>query len=281
MERLSETIVMLTELQITLFCLIFGACIGSFLNVLIWRLPRDAKADGRSICPHCKQVLGPTELIPLVSFFMQRGRCRRCGASISWRYPLIEGITAVLFAYAAWHLTSVDLLGYITLLRTFFIIAVCVTVFVIDLEHYLILDKIVFPAAGVILASNILVDVMQHASPLHWPSMTLAGLVAAVLAALPFWALWYFSKGKWMGFGDVKLVGLMGLMLGGLGIIVGLFAAFMIGAVVSVGLVLFGKKELSSKVPFGTFLTIGTIIALFWALPLADWYVQFLGVSNI
>ncbi len=246
---------------------VFGTCIGSFLNVLIWRLPREKSIQGRSECPHCKHQLFWYDLIPVFSFLFSGARCRYCQKPVSSRYPIIEIITGLLFALATYYFyTPYSLLSTVELLSIFVVLAVCVVVFVIDLEHYLILDRVVYPAAIIILGFDIILSLIAHN-----PYIILNHLLAA-LAAIPFWLMWYVSKGKWMGFGDVKFVALMGLMLGFPGVLVALFASFILGAAIGVGLIAGGKKEMGSKVPFGTFLSIATLLAMFFWPQLWSWY---------
>lgn len=253
---------------------VFGACIGSFLNVVIWRLPRGEKLNGRSHCPNCHHELDWLDLFPFFSYLFLRGRCRYCKNKISPRYWLIELIAAGLFVLAAWQYMPVENVGYLSLLRVFFVVAICITVFVIDLEHYLILDKIILPAAIIMLAFNLAADFAMHHNPAGLGSFTFSGLAGAVAAAIPFFLLWYLSKGTWMGFGDVKLVIFLGLASGLVGIGITLFLAFILGAIVGVPLVLLGRKEMSSKLPFGTFLTVATIITFFWGSTLLNWYLS-------
>jgi leader peptidase (prepilin peptidase)/N-methyltransferase len=249
--------------QVTAFAVpvifIFGTAIGSFLNVLIWRLPRDEKPNGRSKCPHCKHELVWHDLIPVISFVVSRGKCKYCGKPISYRYPAIELVTGALFALAAWSIPLVDVGSWLVLAKVAVVIAVCVTVFVIDLEHYLILDKVVFPSSAIILGLLILTDVVAGTT-----SNTTQGILAALAASVPFLLLWFISKGKWMGLGDVKFMVFMGLALGFPGVLVALFVSFIVGAIVGVFLILAGKKQLSSKLPFGTFLSVATIVAVLY-----------------
>jgi prepilin signal peptidase PulO-like enzyme (type II secretory pathway) len=263
--------------MITIAAFVFGLLIGSFLNVLIWRLPRDESIGGRSHCPHCNHTLTARDLVPLLSFTLARGRCRYCKKPVSYRYPLIETITGFLFAAAAMVFlghTNFDAISILKFIEALVVIAICITVFVIDLEHYLILDRIVFTGYALVGIITILLAVLSHS-----PLLIFMHILVAVLAAIPFWLLWYSSKGKWMGFGDVKFVALMGLILGGQGIIIALFLAFMIGALFGVILILAGKKQFGSKLPFGTFLTIATILALFFAPQIWNWYWSLIGLS--
>jgi prepilin signal peptidase PulO-like enzyme (type II secretory pathway) len=247
---------------IALGVFVFGACIGSFLNVVIWRLPRNQNLGGRSKCPHCQHTLSAWDLIPVFSFLLSNQRCRYCRRKISARYPLIELITGGLLLAAYLRISPGDWPAALLLVQFAVIIATAIAVFAIDLEHYLILDKIVFPAAAAVLLLSALTDFANL--PTH--------LLAAASAFAAFGLIWYLSQGKWLGFGDVKLAGFMGLALGFPGILVALFIAFTSGAVIGVGLILAGKKDLSSQLPFGTFLAASMILALFYGPTLWHWY---------
>ncbi len=260
------------DLLVLILIFIFGACIGSFLNVVIWRLPREEKLDGWSKCPHCHHRLEWYDLFPVFSYLIQGGKCRYCKAKISPRYWIIEIITGLLFVAAAYQFIPLVGFGeYLTLAQVLFVVSVCVAVFVIDLEHYLILDKIVFLAMAVVFA----IDVVLALSGTSYTLTTLGWSVIGSLAAgLPFLGMWYFSGGRWMGFGDVKFAFLMGLILGFPNIIVGFFLAFTLGALFSIPLLLSGRKDLSSKLPFGTFLALSTVITLLWGSQILSWYLN-------
>src|SRR6476469_2055720 len=194
---------------------VFGSCIGSFLNVLIWRLPREKSIGGRSQCPNCDHTLSWFDLLPLLSFLSTRGRCRYCQKPVSFRYPLIEVVTGFLFACAMYQVLPGDLINWLLYIKIAIALCVCVLVFVIDLEHFLILDRVVFPG-WVIFIVLLIVNAFLKGSVHELAQSVLAGLGAG----LGFWLLWFISKGKWMGYGDVKFVVLMGLMLGWPGIAV-------------------------------------------------------------
>lgn len=251
-----------TQLGI-LFAFIFGCLIGSFLNVLIWRLPREESINGRSHCPKCNHTLIWIDLIPVVSILLFRAKCRYCKEQISLRYPFFEVLTGALFAFAWYYFSPYDFASVLLFAKAAIVLAVCIVVFVIDFEHYLILDKVVFPAS---------VLMVLFAIALH----TYGNIFAGIVGFIPFWFIWYISKGKWMGFGDAKFAGFMGLVLGLPSLVVALFLSFGIGALVGILLIFAGKKDLGSKLPFGTFLTISTILALFYGQKLWDLYMSLL-----
>ncbi|MEZ4180636.1 MAG: prepilin peptidase [Candidatus Doudnabacteria bacterium] len=261
------------SLGFLILCFVYGAAIGSFLNVVILRLPVGKKINGRSVCGNCKHQLGVADLFPVLSYFWLGGKCRYCGSKFSIRYALVEIMTGVLFALSYAWVQPTELVGVLHLLMTWSVIATCIVVFLIDWDHYLILDKVlVWATAGYVVLFFIL--------QLFEFGVTTAGvetlklLLWGLLSALPLLFLWAVSKGRWMGFGDVKLTAYMGVVLGLKAFVVGLFGAFLLGSIVSLPLLLTQKKKLTSKIPFGTFLGICTVLAYFYGQASADWYLS-------
>ncbi len=251
----------------------FGLIIGSFLNCVIYRLEKGQSfLSGRSFCPHCKQKLNWQDLIPLLSLFILNGKCRYCHKKISWQYPLVELATGILFILIMAFMAPMAFTApaAITALWLFLIVSILVIIFVYDLKHYLILDKVIYPAIAITFIYNSIFNWLYGSMAL-W----LNSLIAAFIASAFFYSIFLISKGKWMGFGDVVLAFLMGLLLGWPKIFLALFGAFFIGAIIGIGLVIFQKKTLKSKVPFGPFLVTGTLIALFWGQAIINWYLNF------
>lgn len=249
------TIVML------LVTFIFGLIVGSFLNAVIWRLgKKESVFRGRSICPQCKHVLSAKDLIPLVSFALLKGRCRYCKKPISFQYPLVELATGVIFAFLLWWIG----LNPVSVALLWVLAALLIVIFVYDLKHFLIPDMMVFGAIFLAVVWQVLQGEL------------IGGIVAGLGAAFFFFMLFLISRGKWMGFGDVKLALFMGLFLGWPNILVALFAAFLVGSVVGGVLVAFKKKGMKSEVPFGPFLIGGTALAFVFGDALVDWYLNLL-----
>lgn len=253
---------------------IFGAVWASFLNVVIWRLPRGKRIIGRSACVHCGRQLRAHQLIPIASFLIQRGRCSHCRKKISWRYPIIEFCLGLMFLLVWLSISPSSARDYFQVARLWLLMAFALTIFMIDLEHFLILDAAVFPAAVSFLLLNFLQDWSGHFS--HGASFS--GLVAALIAVAPFYLIWKFSHGRLMGFGDVKLILPLGLALGFPRIIAGLFLAVGLGSVVGIGLLVFKKAKLRSPLPFGCFLAIGAVVAAIYGQNLVNWYLSLFGV---
>lgn len=254
--------------MIILFFLI-GLAVGSFLNTVIYRLEKgESVVKARSYCPQCRKILSWFELIPLMSFIFQKGRCRHCKKPISLQYSLVELATGILFALCAWYFFPNILYSIFYILVSSFLIII----FVYDLKHYIIPDQVIYPAiivSGIwCLASDIFMRDTKYE--------ILNSLFAAILAGAFFLAIILGSKGKWMGMGDFKLAIFMGLILGLPKILVSLFLAFLIGAFISIILIILKKKTLKSQIPFGPFLVGATILTLFLGDKLIDLYLNLL-----
>lgn len=251
---------------------VLGLAVGSFLNSIIYRLQTEESfLLKRSYCPHCKNSLSWQDLIPLLSFLVLRGRCRYCQEKISWQYPLVEFSTGFLFAFTIYRFSPVTLGDFLAIFYLLFAIGFLIIIFVYDLKHYIIPDKIIYPA---ILVSGI----WYLSSVIFFNFYTryeiLNTIYSAFGAAIFFLAIVLISRGRWMGLGDPKLAFFMGLLLGFPNILVALFFAFFIGAIIGIGLIVFGKKKLQSEVPFGPFLVTGTFFALFWGREIIDSYLN-------
>lgn len=238
-----------------IFFFVLGTVIGSFLNVVILRLKNKKSVFKKpSHCPFCKKKLKWYELIPIISFVLQKGRCRKCKKKISWQYPLIEFFTGLVF-----------LLIFFYQLSFFWFLISCflIIIFVFDLKHYLVPDKIIYPAIIISFFYRLWLPVPNY-------------LLAAVIGGAFFLIIFLISRGKWMGMGDVKIGILMGLLLGLPQLFTALFLAFLIGGAVSIILLVLKKKALKSEIPLGPFLTGATFITLLWGDILLNWYLNLL-----
>lgn len=256
---------------------IFGSLIGSFLNVVILRLPFNKSLSGRSSCPSCGYKLAYYDLVPIFSYLVLGGKCRKCRKTISPRYFFIELATGACFALAGLYLLSFPSFDYLSLIRFFVAISFFVAIFVIDLEHFIILDKLLILGSVYFVILNFAQDVQNGSLSLGAHSYLAGGVLAGLVACAAFFCLWYFSSGKWMGFGDVKLVFLLGLILGWPEVLVMLLLAFWLGALVSLPLLALRKKQLHSALPFGTFLTLASFITMFYGKNLLEWYMKIIG----
>lgn len=263
---------------LVIYAFVLGAIIGSFLNVVILRLPSEEKLGGRSHCVFCWHGLKAWDLFPLFSYLFLRGKCRYCQKRISPRYFVIELVTAILFSLSVLVLQPTSFFGYLILVRALVAVSALVVVFMIDWEHFLIFDNVVFASSGVVLAINFLLDLVSKTPLFGLKSFFVSGIIGALAGALPFFLIWWFSKGQWMGFGDVKLALFIGVVLGFPGIFTGLFISVILGGLVSAFLLIFTKNTLKSRLPFGTFLSVGTLVALFFGPQLLRWYLDILGL---
>jgi prepilin signal peptidase PulO-like enzyme (type II secretory pathway) len=251
---------------LSLFIFIFGLCVGSFLNVVVYRLEKKESLKGRSFCPHCRHKLSWKDLFPVLSFIFLRGKCRYCHKKISAQYPLVELSTAFVFwaifidkfASTAFLITG----DIINLIFLFYIASSLIVIFVYDLRHYIIPDKILLPAIVITFLYQIFsfkVDILNL-------------LLGMVIGSVFFLIIFLISRGRWMGFGDVKLAVLMGALLGFPNILLALFSAFFLGAIIGALLMFLKKKNFKSEIPFGPFLIIGTFIAMFYGTEIIKWY---------
>ena len=245
-----------------LFVFLFGLIVGSFLNCVIYRLEhKQSFLKGRSFCPHCQHTLSWQDLIPVFSFLFLRGKCRYCNKKISIQYPLVEIATGLLFLLIFTFFNNLFFVCFLFLISSFLIV-----IFVYDLKHFIIPDKVVFPAIAVALVFNFQFLIFNQFSIFN------SLILSAVGASAFFLFIVLVSRGKWMGVGDIKLAFLMGLLLSFPHILVALFFSFLIGAIIGIGLILVKRKTMKSEVPFGPFLVIGTFIALFFGEIIINWY---------
>jgi leader peptidase (prepilin peptidase)/N-methyltransferase len=243
----------------------FGAAIGSFVNVLAYRLPRrESIVKPRSSCTACHTPIAPYDNIPVVSWLLLRGRCRHCGDRISIRYPIVEALTGVLFVVVGLKIgIEPELLPSLALVLT--LVAAAET----DLEYRIIPNRLLAPAA---VAAIVLWAI---ADPGRLPENLIAGVAAGGLMLLTAVA---YPAG--MGMGDVKLAAVMGLYLGK-SVGPALFIGFAAGAVVGIGIVIArGPKARKQGVPFGPFLAFGGLVALLWGPEIIDWYGRVSGLSG-
>lgn len=266
-------------LFVSLFVCIMGLLIGSFLNVVILRLPHGDTLGGRSACPHCHYRLRSVDLVPVFSYVYLRGKCRRCVQPISPRYPVIELLVAGLFLLSYLHGAPVDGAGYILLLQAWLVVAVCVVTFVVDFEHYLILDRVTFGGLIGLIGLKIAHVLVGHLALWSWQGILFNSFIGVLVGFIPFFLLWLLSRGRLMGLGDVKFMIFAGFALGWPNIVVALLLAFWLGALVALPLLILGKKSLGSRLPFGTFLAVAVVIAFLYGNSLWHWYVSFLAIG--
>lgn len=257
-------------LTLTILFFLFGAVIGSFLNVIIYRYHTEKSVLGRSACMSCQNKLRWYELVPLLSFFALKGRCKSCKTKISRQYPIVELLSGVVFAMLFFKFQDLFFLNLIhfTISYVYYAVAfsILLVISVYDWKHKIIPDGL-----AAIFGAIAFVSVFLFTGDSFYPHMpqTLE-LLSGVILALPFGLIWLLSRGAWMGLGDAKLqlgIGwLLGLTLGLSGVVL----AFWSGALVGVLLIVFSKlysklfptkHSLKSEIPFAPFLAMGALIA--------------------
>ncbi len=266
---------------ILFFLFIIGLAIGSFLNVLIYRSIHDeSPVGGRSKCPYCHKQIAWYDNIPLLSFLILRGKCRKCKKPISWQYPVVELITGLLFVwwylggFFLWQVFQLQNFPLVVIQPIFWLLVgiLLLVIFFTDLRYMIIPDYAVGSLFGLALLYRITLVLFESMQVKDF----MLGLLGMVLAGTFFFCLWYFTKGKGMGFGDVKFSLPMALLVGWPNIFVTVMLSFVLGAIVAVIFLSFGKKTLKQTIPFGPFLVISTFISLVYGDVLLQWYLALL-----
>ena len=239
--------------------ILLGGVIGSFLNVVIVRLPRnESLVTPRSRCPACGTQLHWFDNIPVLSFLVLRGRCRECATAISWQYPIVEAGMAVLFALAAWQSTSLP-----DLVIAWLFLSALVAIAAIDLEHQIIPDRITLPGIAVGFVTSFL------GTRVSWLDSLLGilaggGILFAVIVV----------SGGGMGGGDMKLGAMTGALLGYKLALLALFLAVVLGGAVALTLLSTGIRRRKDPIPFGPFLAVASAVAMLWGEACVAWYVR-------
>lgn len=238
-----------------------GLCVGSFLNVVIWRLPRgESLSRPASHCPGCDTPLRPIDNIPVLSWLVLRGRCRTCSMRIAPRYPIVEAASALL-----WWAAAVRIGPHWELADYCVFLAALVALSGIDLDHHLLPSRIIYPTAA---ASAVLLGMASALD--HRPRAAVDAVAGGALAFALLFVI-HLVQPRGMGFGDVRLSGLIGLNVGWLGLArvgVALLAGFVLGSVGGLGLMVVGKAGRKTRIPFGPFLAAGAVVAVLWGGPL-------------
>jgi len=248
-------------------CGAIGLLIGSFLNVVIWRVPRgQSVVSPPSACPSCGAAIRPRDNLPVLSWLILRGRCRDCAAPIGSRYPVVEVLTGLVFAVMALRFgTDVVLVAFL------YLAAIGVALTMIDLDVKRLPNVIVLPSYVV---ATLLLGVSAAVSG-QWSDLVRALLGMAVLYGFYFLLALIYPAG--MGFGDVKLAGVLGLYLGWLGwaeVIAGGFLGFLFGGVVGGALMAVRRAGRKSQIPFGPFMLAGALVAILYGGALGDLYLD-------
>lgn len=282
--------------------IVLGLCVGSFINAFIWRMHEseavkskleslnkkaanknkaakftsELKAlsitKGRSMCPDCRHNLSASDLVPLFSWLGLRGRCRYCHKPISWQYPLVELLTAVLFviSYLVW-LQDFNTAGVFNFVTWLIVLIGFIILLVYDLRWMLLPNKITYPLAAFSLLIT-LVNILVFDGGIK---LLINSILSTIVASGIFYAMFQLSKGKWIGGGDVKLGLTIGLILGSpMQSFLVLFLASLIGTAIILPGLLSKKLQATSHIPFGPFLIVATIIVKLSGAAIISWYRQ-------
>ena len=254
---------------IALIFFAFGLIIGSFLNVVIIRYHTERSFGGRSACMSCQNTLSWHELIPLFSFVALGGRCKTCQVKISFQYPLVELITGIIFAFLFLKFQNIFFFytfSFVTIYAYYAVIfSLLIVISTYDLKHKIIPDTLSLIFGLLAFVGLFIFD----RSGLHLHLLSLWDFLAGPLLALPFAAIWFLSRGTWMGLGDAKLALGLGWLLGFSKALSGVVLAFWSGAVIGLVLIAFTKKYgMKSEIPFAPFLVLGATIAFLFELHL-------------
>jgi leader peptidase (prepilin peptidase)/N-methyltransferase len=271
-----------------------GLALGSFVNALVWRLheqeeyahatsrAKRSKAKqtgaknlsiltGRSMCTSCHHVLAAKDLVPILSWVALRGKCRYCHKPISWQYPLVELVAVLLFiaSYLWWPLGFGSGLGVFSFVLWLIFITAFMALAVYDLRWFLLPDRVVYPLIGLAV-----IEVIAGAAVFGggWGAVMQAAWGVLFSAGL-FYLLYVLSRGKWIGFGDVKLAIVLGLLVGGpLHALLLIFVASLFGSLVAVPMLIRGKAKATTQVPFGPFLLASAVVVVLFGSNIAVWY---------
>lgn len=265
------------EIFLLIIVFFFGISVGSFANVIIYRLPENQSIVlPRSYCPACRKSIAAYDNIPLLSFLFLRGRCRHCRAVISLRYPLVELLMGLMFV-AVFLLLSTR--GE-ALLRFPFYWYFCFSLVVlslIDFKHFILPDLLTYPLLGVGFLLAVLDPARMGAEDI--PSALLQALIGAAVGGGSLWLIGLLGKAAFrkeaMGMGDVKLMAAVGAWQGWGMALFAIFLGALVAALVGILLILLKKARLGSKLPFGPYLALGSLLTLFFGPALISWYLGF------
>lgn len=262
-------------MEVTCGVLVFivGLAIGSYLNVCIYRIPKEeSTVFPPSRCPICNTRLKPMDLIPLLSYLLMYGKCRYCRQKISPRYFLVELLSGILSVvlYFRWGWT-IDLIAFL------FLTYVLIAVLFIDAEHMIIPDELVIAGlcgGGVLLIYNLFRPFQIYADRSWWNPLLGLVIGSGFFMAVLLIGTALYKSDEVMGLGDVKLMAPIGLFLGWRMTLLALFISVVLGGFFSIVLILMGKATRKSVIPFGPFIVLGTLISILWGWKIVHWYLE-------
>ena len=268
---------------------IFGLAVGSFINVISLRFQPGQRllVSGRSHCPHCQKQLNWYELIPVLSFIIQKGRCRSCHQKISFQYPIIEILSGLIFVFVPYTLYPIP---YTLSIIWIFIFLLFLLLSIIDFRHYIIPDSLnlLLGILGVILiifkSLNPKFYILNSSLMGYYSSLFtfsnniwINHLFGLVFAAFVFWLIIFLSRGRGMGWGDFKLACSLGLIFGWPDILMVFILSFLLGGLSGIILIILKKKRLKEAVPFGPFLVLGAALTFFVGFQILNFYFKAFG----
>lgn len=253
------------------FILLLGVILGSFVNAWVWRIENNLSVfKGRSMCPHCKHTLSWYDLVPLLSYLALRGKCRYCKAKISSQYPIIELTTGLLFVSIYMFNTPTNIQQWVQLVILLAVTVLLIAAYIYDSKHMELPEVFMLPA--------IALGIVYFGLNIFWQGADaiIPQAIALGVFVLAYVAMWYFSRGKWLGAGDIRLAAIMGLFLNPKQLVVGIFVSYLVGSIYGISVLLKSNKKQGIKVPFGPFLIIGFYFGLFFGIQIANWYLSFI-----
>ncbi|MBY0494036.1 MAG: prepilin peptidase [Cyanobacteria bacterium] len=255
---------MITPTFVMIYGGLLGLCIGSFLNVVIYRLPLGKSiVSPPSRCRKCDYLLQWYDNIPVLSWVFLRGRCRRCGTPVSIQYPIVELITGALFVLTIWLTPFGPLLA-----SRLILIGILIALFGIDLEHQILPNSITLPG----IAIGVLFSLI---APPGGKDALIGVVVGGGILYAIAWGYYLWRREEGMGMGDVKMLAMIGAFLGWKAVLITLILASFAGAFIGVGMMAVQRGTMKYALPFGTFLAIGAVVAMFVGDPLIAWYAGF------
>lgn len=261
-----------------IFASVLGLAVGSFLNVVIYRVPRSQSViSPPSACPQCGARIKGYDNLPVISWLLLRGKCRNCNVAIPAGYPIVEISTAIFFGVVAWKFDRPNSRVIFLLAAFLYLAAVTIALALIDLETHTLPNAIVLPsyAVGIVLLSLS-----------GYLNSDYRAIIRAVIGGTVMWLLYLAMALMYpdgMGFGDVKFAGVLGLFLGYLGwdvLVTGAFAAFVLGGTFALVLILFKKTNLKSGIPFGPWMVAGAWLGVFFGPPIVRSYLSIFSLST-
>jgi prepilin signal peptidase PulO-like enzyme (type II secretory pathway) len=265
---------------LTFFFFVLGAAVGSFLNVVTLRtIAGESWIKGRSRCDHCQHQIAWFDNIPLLSFLILKGKCRYCQQAIDLIHPVVELLMASLFVWWFWAgsvFFKLTQQPFVVLQPVFWlVVGICfILIFVIDLQYLIIPDSLVV----ILVVATAAYRLILTLAGIMQPRDLLISLAAILVLSGFFFGLWFLTKGKGFGFGDVKLSIPLALLLGWPKVVVGVFLSFVLGSLVASILLVLKKKKFGQVIPFGPFLILGSTVALIWGARIWQWYLSLIFV---